>query len=176
MRNWSNQTTKEWSVERKKVVKMPESKTIFLKDTKTVTISMKKLKKKWPSKSICKLWMTTEDLDIDLEHLNILDLGDIKELGPNDSIGHHRPGPTLIQVMACFLTEPCHYLNQGWLIVNWIFRNTLQWNFNQNKRFSFKEMQLKVLFAKQWPFCLGLNVLNVIKISKFVIPLLSCIN
>ena len=27
---------------------------------------------------------------------------------------------------------PSHYLNQWWNIVNWTFRNKLQWNFNQN--------------------------------------------
>ena len=29
---------------------------------------------------------------------------------------------------------PSHYLHQWWVIVNWILRNTLQWNFNQNTK------------------------------------------
>ena len=30
-------------------------------------------------------------------------------------------------LLAC--SEPNHHLNQGWLIVNWIHRNKLQWHF-----------------------------------------------
>ena len=36
-------------------------------------------------------------------------------------------GSALVQIMAF-----SHYLNQCWVIVNWIFRNKLQWNFNEN--------------------------------------------
>ena len=31
-------------------------------------------------------------------------------------------------------SAPSHYLNQCWVIVNWILRNKLQWNFNQNTK------------------------------------------
>ena len=30
---------------------------------------------------------------------------------------------------------PSHYLNQCWVIVYWVHRNKLQWNFNQNTKF-----------------------------------------
>ena len=42
---------------------------------------------------------------------------------------------------------PNHYLNQWWVIVNWTLRNKLQWNFNQNTKFSFLKMHLKISSA-----------------------------
>ena len=37
-----------------------------------------------------------------------------------------------IEVMACCLISQNHYLNQCWLIVNWIFKNKSRWNLNQD--------------------------------------------
>ena len=45
---------------------------------------------------------------------------------------HQWTTPSLVQIMACHLLAPSHYLNHYWLIVNWILVNKLQWNFNQN--------------------------------------------
>ena len=42
----------------------------------------------------------------------------IKSLRPSDAIWRHRSRTTLVQVMACCLTAPSHYLNQCWLIVS----------------------------------------------------------
>ena len=66
-------------------------------------------------------------------------------------------GPPLVQVMAfcLFSTKPlpepmltyCQ-LDQCWLIVNWIPGNKLQWNLNQNTKFSFMKMHLKMSSAK----------------------------
>ena len=39
-------------------------------------------------------------------------------LGPSDTIWRQRSGSTLVQVMACCLTAPSHYLNQCWLIIS----------------------------------------------------------
>ena len=44
-------------------------------------------------------------------------------------------GSALVQIMACLLWAPFHYLNQHLVIVNWTLRNKLQWNFNQNTKF-----------------------------------------
>ena len=44
-----------------------------------------------------------------------------------------------------------HYLNQGLIIVNWTLRNILQFNFNQNTKFPFTEIYLKLLSAKWLP-------------------------
>ena len=48
---------------------------------------------------------------------------------------------------------PSHYLNQCCVIVNSTFSSTLQWNFNQNTKFSFTKKYLKVSSAKWRPFC-----------------------
>ena len=65
---------------------------------------------------------------------------------------------------------PSHYLNQCWVIVNRIFRNKLQWNFNQNTSFSFTKMHLKISSAKRWPGGCFTNVSWALQdiISKFV--------
>ena len=55
----------------------------------------------------------------------------VKSEWPSDTIRRHRtepifvplygkvtPGPTLVQITACCLTAPSHYLNQYWLIIN----------------------------------------------------------
>ena len=39
-------------------------------------------------------------------------------LWPSDAIWWHIFGSTLVQVMACCLTAPSHYLNQHWLIIS----------------------------------------------------------
>ena len=42
----------------------------------------------------------------------------LNSLRPSDTICHRRSRWTLVQVMACCLTAPSHYLNQCWLIVS----------------------------------------------------------
>ena len=42
----------------------------------------------------------------------------INSLGPSDAIWRWRSWLTLVQVMACCLTAPSHYLNQCWLIIS----------------------------------------------------------
>ena len=39
-------------------------------------------------------------------------------MGPSDAIWHWRSCSTMVQVMACCLTAPSHYLNQCWLIIS----------------------------------------------------------
>ena len=50
---------------------------------------------------------------------------------------------------------PSHYLNQYWIIINWTFGNNLQWNSNQNTKFSFMKMHLIISSPKRRPFCPG---------------------
>ena len=40
----------------------------------------------------------------------------LNSLWPSDSIWRHGSGSTLVQVMACCLMAPSHYLNQCWLL------------------------------------------------------------
>ena len=44
-------------------------------------------------------------------------LTEINSLWPSDAIWLQRSRSTLVQVMACCLTAPSHYLNQCWLII-----------------------------------------------------------
>ena len=46
--------------------------------------------------------------------------------------GHHWSLSTLVQVIACCLMVPSHYLNQYWLLINWTLRNKILWNENPN--------------------------------------------
>ena len=39
-------------------------------------------------------------------------------LRPSDALWQQRSGSTLVQVMACCLMAPSHYLNQCWLIIS----------------------------------------------------------
>ena len=60
----------------------------------------------------------------EIHQLAQIRLGDAEEVQLRVSCGliHHgvrqRSGPTLVQVMACCLTAPSHFLNQCWLIIS----------------------------------------------------------
>ena len=56
-------------------------------------------------------------------------------------------------------SAPSHYLNQGWVTVNWTLVNIFQWHLNQNTTMFIEETACKNVAAKLWPSCLGLNVL-----------------
>ena len=51
---------------------------------------------------------------------------------PSPAYMRQETGSALVQVMACRLTAPSHYLNQYWLIVNWTLMNKFQWYFNRH--------------------------------------------
>ena len=46
---------------------------------------------------------------------------------------------SLVQITLVAWTEPSHYLNQCWNIVNWTLRNKLHWNFNRNSNIFVQE-------------------------------------
>ena len=57
---------------------------------------------------------------------------------------HWQHWKQVIDIHICILNSPAysapsHYLNQRRVIVNWTFRNKLQWNFNQNTKFFIHE-------------------------------------
>ena len=53
-------------------------------------------------------------------------------LWPSDAIWQHRSGSTMIQVMACCLTAPSHYLNQCWIISKAQWHSSLEGNFTRD--------------------------------------------
>ena len=51
---------------------------------------------------------------------------------PSDAIGWHRRRSTLVQVMACCLPAPSHYLNQSRLIIYKVQRQSFQGDFTRD--------------------------------------------
>ena len=69
-------------------------------------------------------------------------------LRPGDAIWQHRTGSTLAQVMACCLTAPSHYLNQYWLIINWILWHLPKTNFIENTQDVNSSNEFEKIFFK----------------------------
>ena len=59
-------------------------------------------------------------------------MSSINSLWPSDAIGRHRIGSTLVQLMACCLTAPSHYLNQWWLIISKVQWHSSESNFTRD--------------------------------------------
>ena len=71
----------------------------------------------------------------------------------SDTIWCHITWSTLVQVMACCLTAPSHYLNQCWLIISEVLRHSSEGNFTENAKdvcswYEF-ENQLKQYYSSQ---------------------------
>ena len=60
---------------------------------------------------------------------------------------------------------PSHYLILYWNIVDYILENKLRWYFNRHSNIIIKENAFEnVVWKKRWPFCLGLNVLRLLRV------------
>ena len=53
-------------------------------------------------------------------------------LWPSEAIWHWRSWSTLLQVMACCLTAPSHYMKQRWIIISKVQRHSSEGNFTIN--------------------------------------------
>ena len=56
----------------------------------------------------------------------------INSLWPSDSIWQQRTGPTVVQVIACCLKAPSHYLNQCWHFINKVQWHSSDGNFTED--------------------------------------------
>ena len=56
----------------------------------------------------------------------------INSLWPSDAIRRYRTGPILVQIMACCLTAPSHYLNQCWLVISMVHKHSLEIDFTRD--------------------------------------------
>ena len=56
----------------------------------------------------------------------------LNSLTPSDTKGWNRTWSTLVEVMACCLTAPSHYLNQCWLIISEVLLHSQESNFPGN--------------------------------------------
>ena len=59
-----------------------------------------------------------------IQHLNTL--------WPSDPIWWHTSDSILVQVMACYLTAPSHYLDQCWLLINKLHWHSLERTFTMS--------------------------------------------
>ena len=56
----------------------------------------------------------------------------VNSLRPSDTIYRQRTGSTLVQVMACCLMAPSHYLNQCWFIISKVHWYSSEGNFSRD--------------------------------------------
>ena len=68
-------------------------------------------------------------------------------------------------------SEPSHYLNQGWNIVNWSLRNRLQWNANWNPYVviqgnALENVVCKISGIRSWP--------QYVKYGPQIVPHIRC--
>ena len=85
--------------------------------------------------------------------------GSINSLAPSDAIWWHRTVSTLVQVMACCLTAPSHYLNQCWLIMSRVLWHSLSC---EMLKISILDMSLKITYLKLQLYLPGANELNML--------------
>ena len=62
---------------------------------------------------------------------------------PRDTTCRHRSGSTFVQIMACCLRAPSHYLNQLWLIIS-----EVQWYSRESEMCSERDSPLKRLYRR----------------------------
>ena len=111
----------------------------------------------------CRLSVWEDQSNFSKETKGDIELGQIalchhtvNSLAPSDAIWRHRTMSTLAQVMACCLTAPSHYLNQCWLIINWVLWHSLSYKM---LKISILDMSLKITYLKLQPYLPGANEL-----------------
>ena len=77
-------------------------------------------------------------------------------VGPNDAIRRRKPLSSLVQVMACYLMAPTHYLNQCWFTP----RNKFRENHAQNEIVFIRGNAFRNLVCKMSGICWALNVIS----------------
>ena len=84
-------------------------------------------------------------------------------------------GSALVQIMACRIFAPSHYLNQCWVNVNWTIRNKFQWNFNRNSNIFIQGNVLKMSSEKWRPCCPeGDELIMTMFWSNYSLQIYSC--
>ena len=67
-------------------------------------------------------------------------------LWTSETLRWHRSGSILVQVMACCLTAPNHYLNQCWLIICKVQQHWSQGKFDKIPMLSISKISLKITY------------------------------
>ena len=86
----------------------------------------------------------------------------LNSLGPSDAAWCWRSGSTLVQVMACCLTEPSQYLNQCWFIITKVQWHSAKGNFPRDTPPSITTISLKITYLKFHAHLPGTNELIVL--------------
>ena len=74
----------------------------------------------------------------------------INSLGPSDSIWCWRSWSTLVQVMACCLTAPSHYLNQCWLLISKVLWHSSENIIMKDLKIPNIKAKLKIIFSRSY--------------------------
>ena len=91
------------------------------------------------------LWM--QDSHKIVIYLQCLHFWVVNSLWPSEAIWHRRSWSTLVQVMACCLRPPIHYLNQCWLTINIFFgHNIFGHPFQGNVYWNTQDINLQIVF------------------------------
>ena len=99
---------------------------------------------------------------ITVNFLNMMN--NLNSLWTSDAKWRPRSGSTLVQVMACCLTAPSHYLNQCWLIISEVLWHSPESNFTVEPISNYCVlMGLKITFLKCGPRGRWVNILTSVK-------------
>ena len=71
-----------------------------------------------------------------------------------DTTWRHRSWSTLVQVMACCLTAPNHYLNQCWPIISWVLWHACEGYFTGNAQDMYDWDMFEIYTCKIIALCL----------------------
>ena len=81
-------------------------------------------------------------------------------LWPTYAIWRHKSGSTLVQVMACCLMAPSHYLNQRWLIISKVCGIHMRAISQKIPQPSITKISLKITYLKFYSTLPGANKLK----------------
>ena len=81
-------------------------------------------------------------------------------MSPSDTTWRHRSGPTLAQVMVCYLPAPSHHLNQCWLTISKVLWHSTESITITKSEDIHNKTSLKIVFLKLHPGLPGNNKLR----------------
>ena len=89
---------------------------------------------------------------------------------PSDAIWRQRYGSTSVQVMACCLMAPTHYLNQCWLTMNKVLWHSYEGIIIRRSEDTNHKTRLKFAFLRSQPHLLGINELSCMLYFRATLP------
>ena len=103
----------------------------------------------------------------------------LNPLWPSDAIWYDKSGSSIVQVIACYLTAPSHYLDQCWLVISVVLWHSPETNFtvsaqttilcNEFKDYTFLKLLPHLLWANELDSLVNLSA-NGTQIARFTGP------